>query len=130
MTKSTSPLQILNARIVACERCPRLRGYCAEVARRAARVCGVGVLGQAGAIIRRRAGAGAGAGAGSGGAWIQPHGAAIYGDGSGDFLYPVLHEAGFASQPKAASRDDGMRLNGPVDQRGGALRAAGQQAYA
>jgi uracil-DNA glycosylase family 4 len=34
------------------------------------------------------------------------------GDGSGDFLYPVLHEAGFASQPKASSRDDGMKLSG------------------
>jgi uracil-DNA glycosylase family 4 len=33
------------------------------------------------------------------------------GDGSGDFLYPVLHEAGFASLPKAASRNDGMRLS-------------------
>lgn len=34
------------------------------------------------------------------------------GDGSGDFLYPVLHETGFASQPKATSRQDGMKLNG------------------
>jgi uracil-DNA glycosylase family 4 len=34
------------------------------------------------------------------------------GDGSGDFLFPVLHEAGFASQPKASSRDDGMKLHG------------------
>jgi uracil-DNA glycosylase family 4 len=33
------------------------------------------------------------------------------GDGSGDFLFPVLHEAGFASQPKAPGRDDGMKLN-------------------
>ena len=32
------------------------------------------------------------------------------GDGSGDFLYPVLHETGFASQPKAFSRNDGMQL--------------------
>ena len=32
------------------------------------------------------------------------------GDGSGDFLYPVLHEAGFASQPQGRSRDDGMKL--------------------
>ena len=31
------------------------------------------------------------------------------GDGSGDFLYPVLYEAGFASQPNATSRNDGMR---------------------
>jgi uracil-DNA glycosylase family 4 len=34
------------------------------------------------------------------------------GDGSGDFLYPTLYDAGFASQPKAVSRDDGMRLDG------------------
>jgi len=34
------------------------------------------------------------------------------GDGSGDFLYPVLHEAGFASQPNSVSRDDGMKLSG------------------
>jgi uracil-DNA glycosylase len=34
------------------------------------------------------------------------------GDGSGDFLYPVLHEAGFASQPSSVSRDDGMKLKG------------------
>lgn len=32
------------------------------------------------------------------------------GDGSGDFLFPVLHDAGFASQPDAVSRDDGMKL--------------------
>jgi uracil-DNA glycosylase family 4 len=32
------------------------------------------------------------------------------GDGSGHFLYPVLYEAGFASQPSARSREDGMRL--------------------
>jgi len=34
------------------------------------------------------------------------------GDGSGDFLYPVLYEAGFASQPNAVSREDGMQLTG------------------
>ena len=34
------------------------------------------------------------------------------GDGSGDFLYPVLHEAGFASQPNSVSREDGMKLEG------------------
>ncbi|MGB7547268.1 MAG: uracil-DNA glycosylase, partial [Terracidiphilus sp.] len=34
------------------------------------------------------------------------------GDGSGNFLYPVLHEAGFASQANATSRDDGMQLTG------------------
>lgn len=34
------------------------------------------------------------------------------GDGSGDFLYPVLHETGFASKPNAVSRNDGMQLTG------------------
>ncbi len=32
------------------------------------------------------------------------------GDGSGGFMYPVLHRAGFASQPSATHRDDGLRL--------------------
>jgi uracil-DNA glycosylase family 4 len=34
------------------------------------------------------------------------------GDGSGDFLYPVLHETGFASQPSATSSNDGLKLSG------------------
>ena len=103
----------MNARIVACDRCERLRPYCAEVARvrrrafaefeywgkpvpsfgdRKARVL---VLGLApGAHGSNRTG--------------RP----FTGDGSGNFLFPVLHEAGFASQPKAVSRDDGMELTG------------------
>lgn len=32
------------------------------------------------------------------------------GDGSGYFMYPVLHETGFASQPIATHRDDGLTL--------------------
>ena len=98
---------------MACDRCERLRPYCAEVARvrrrafaefeywgkpvpsfgdRKARVL---VLGLApGAHGSNRTG--------------RP----FTGDGSGNFLFPVLHEAGFASQPKAVSRDDGMELTG------------------
>ncbi len=113
MALSADSLAALNARIVACERCPRLRAYCAQVAsvrRRAymdqeywgkpvpsfgdqqARVL---VLGLApGAHGSNRTG--------------RP----FTGDGSGDFLYPVLHEVGFASQPKAISHDDGMKLTG------------------
>ncbi len=32
------------------------------------------------------------------------------GDGSGDFLYPLLHRAGFASQPRSIHRTDGLAL--------------------
>ena len=33
------------------------------------------------------------------------------GDASGDFLYPALYRAGFASQPASVSRDDGLTLS-------------------
>ena len=32
------------------------------------------------------------------------------GDSSGKFMYPVLHEVGFANQPTADYRDDGLKL--------------------
>jgi uracil-DNA glycosylase family 4 len=32
------------------------------------------------------------------------------GDASGKFMYPVLYDTGFASQPTATDRDDGMQL--------------------
>ncbi len=32
------------------------------------------------------------------------------GDGSGDFMYPVLHELGLANKPAAVSREDGLKL--------------------
>ncbi|GAA1986628.1 uracil-DNA glycosylase family protein [Isoptericola halotolerans] len=34
------------------------------------------------------------------------------GDPSGDFLFAGLHRTGFANQPEATGRDDGMRLDG------------------
>jgi len=33
------------------------------------------------------------------------------GDGAGDFMYPLLHQAGFASQPEATASSDGLRLH-------------------
>ncbi|APG29059.1 uracil-DNA glycosylase [Syntrophotalea acetylenivorans] len=32
------------------------------------------------------------------------------GDGAGDFMYPLLHQAGFASQAEASHADDGLQL--------------------
>ena len=37
-------------------------------------------------------------------------GRAFTGDSSGDFLYKVLFDTGFASQPHSVSRDDGLQL--------------------
>src|SRR2546430_1886015 len=96
---------------IACERCTRLRAYCrgfGDTRRRAYQdqtywarpVPGFGdprarilILGLApGAHGANRTG--------------RP----FTGDGSGYFMYPVLHETGFASQSMATSREDGMQL--------------------
>lgn len=105
------PLLHLNEEIVACTRCPRLITYCQKIGREKRRaylswdywakpVPGFGdprarvlILGLApGAHGSNRTG--------------RP----FTGDGSGNFLYPVLHKAGFASQPNGTHRDDGLRL--------------------
>jgi uracil-DNA glycosylase family 4 len=106
-------LAALQRRVVACTLCPRLREHCthiAEVRRRAyaeqvywglpvpsfgdpqARVLALGLA--PGAHGSNRTG--------------RP----FTGDGSGNFLYPALHDTGFASQPHAVSREDGMKLRG------------------
>jgi uracil-DNA glycosylase family 4 len=111
-TQSTSPLLLqIRETIISCERCPRLRDYCrgiGEIKRRAyldqtywsRPVPGFGdprarilILGLApGAHGANRTG--------------RP----FTGDGSGDFMYPVLHELGLASKPRAVTRDDGLKL--------------------
>jgi len=111
-TQTTFPLlQQIRETIITCERCPRLRDYCrgiGETKRRAyldqtywsRPVPGFGdhrarilILGLApGAHGANRTG--------------RP----FTGDGSGDFMYPVLHELGLASKPRAVTRDDGLKL--------------------
>jgi uracil-DNA glycosylase family 4 len=111
MAAALSPLEALNLRIIACERCPRLRAYTAEVARvrrRAYAQCEywgrpVPSFGDEAARVLVL-------GLAPGAHGANRTGRIFTGDGSGDFLYPVLHEAGFASQARAVSRDDGMKL--------------------
>jgi uracil-DNA glycosylase family 4 len=110
--QTTSQLfQQIHQSIITCERCPRLRDYCrgiGETKRRAyldqtywsRPVPGFGdprarilILGLApGAHGANRTG--------------RP----FTGDGSGDFMYPVLHELGLATKPRAVAREDGLKL--------------------
>jgi len=113
MDGSAKSLAALNARIVACERCARLRDYCAEVARVKRRAYAdqeywgrpVPSFGDEHARVLVL-------GLAPGAHGSNRTGRMFTGDGSGDFLYPVLHETGFASQASAFARDDGMRLEG------------------
>ncbi len=112
MAASPYPLKDLNARVVACERCPRLRQYCAEVARVRRRAYAESVywgrpVPSFGDPRARVLVVGLAPGAHGSNRTGRP----FTGDGSGDFLFPVLHQAGFASQPRAVSLDDGMTLH-------------------
>jgi uracil-DNA glycosylase family 4 len=98
---------------VACELCPRLRAHCTETARKRRRAyAGWEYWGRPvpsfGDVRARVLALGLAPGAHGSNRTGRP----FTGDGSGDFLYPVLHAAGFASQPAATSRDDGMNLSG------------------
>lgn len=104
-------LNVLNQEVVACTLCPRLVAYRQTIAREKRKayrdwdywgkpVPGFGdpkarvlVLGLApGAHGSNRTG--------------RP----FTGDASGNFMYPVLHETGFANQPTATDRADGLTL--------------------
>jgi len=52
------------------------------------------------------------------------------GDGLGNFMYPILHKAGFASQPTASRREDGLQLTDAYITAAVPLRSAGKQTVA
>jgi uracil-DNA glycosylase family 4 len=104
-------LTILNREVVACTRCPRLVEYRELVARekrRAYRDCeywGKPVPGfgdAAGRVLIM--------GLAPGAHGSNRTGRPFTGDASGKFMYPVLHETGFANQPTATDRNDGLEL--------------------
>jgi uracil-DNA glycosylase family 4 len=95
--------------IVQCERCPRLRLYCQAIgeARRRAYLDQTywarPVPGDPRARILIL-------GLAPGAHGANRTGRPFTGDGSGDFMFPILHSLGLASKPRALSRDDGLRL--------------------
>ena len=106
-----SPQDRVRDAIIGCELCPRLREYCTRIGenRRAAYreqtywarpVPGFGDPNARVLIL----------GLAPGAHGANRTGRPFTGDGSGDFMYPVLHELGFATKDRAIARDDGLRL--------------------
>lgn len=104
-------LTILNREVIECTLCPRLVAYRQQVAhekRRAYRdwdywgkpVPGFGAP-HARVLIM---------GLAPGAHGSNRTGRPFTGDASGNFMYPVLYETGFANQPTATDRNDGLRL--------------------
>lgn len=104
-------LTVLNREVEACTLCPRLVTYRQEVARVKRRAYlsweywGKPVPGFGDPHARVLV-----MGLAPGAHGSNRTGRPFTGDASGNFMYPVLHQTGFASQPIATDRTDGMKL--------------------
>lgn len=104
-------LTILNREVAACTRCPRLVVYRENIAREKKRAYRdweywgkpVPGFGDAHAWVLIM-------GLAPGAHGSNRTGRPFTGDSSGKFMYPVLYETGFASQPTSTDRNDGMKL--------------------
>jgi len=104
-------LKTLNSEVISCTRCPRLVEYRERIAREKRRAyldCeywGKPVPGfgdpNARVLIM---------GLAPGAHGSNRTGRPFTGDASGKFMYPVLHETGFANQPNATDCNDGLKL--------------------
>lgn len=110
-TQNPHWLTILNREVIACTRCPRLVEYRERIARekrRAYRDCkywGKPVPGFGDPNARVLV-----LGLAPGAHGSNRTGRPFTGDASGKFMYPVLYETGFANQPNATDRHDGLEL--------------------